>query len=147
MGRLRERKRESLSHTLMAVSITFMGYFFWFSFGKSFDLLVSQPIFGVSQYPPTCVHTSLSLDGFYRKGIWVEHHLHNSPLTSKEPFRCMCGQRGLLTSTIRDMWSEEGPASSLNYPAIFVLEFWLTENVSNCFTQGEESVYLPPASL
>ena len=31
----------------------------------------------------------------------------------------MCG---LLTLGMRDMWSRHGPASSLNYPAILVLE-------------------------
>ena len=35
----------------------------------------------------------------------------------------MCGQGGLLTSRTRNMWSRQGPASSLNHPAVLVLEF------------------------
>ena len=47
------------------------------------DLPGSQSTWGISQDLPMCEHTFLSQDGFYCKGLWVEHH---SPLTSKEPF-------------------------------------------------------------
>ena len=35
----------------------------------------SLSIFGISQDPPMCAHTSLSQDEFYWKGVWVEHPL------------------------------------------------------------------------
>ena len=44
-------------------------------------------------------------------------------IASNELFPCMCGQGGLLT--LREMWPEQGPASSLNCPATLVLEFRL----------------------
>ena len=40
----------------------------------------------------------------------------------------MYGQGSLLTS--RNMWSEQGPAASLNCPAVLVLEFPSIENES-----------------
>ena len=46
-----------------------------FPLTSHFDLPGSQSIFGDSQDPPICVDTSLSQDGFYRKGIQVEHPL------------------------------------------------------------------------
>ena len=33
----------------------------------------SLSIFGISQDPPMCAHTSLSQDGFYWRGVWVEN--------------------------------------------------------------------------
>ena len=39
------------------------------------DLPGSQSIYGASQDPPMCVNTSLSQDGSYCKGLWVEHPL------------------------------------------------------------------------
>ena len=38
---------------------------------------------------------------------------HDSPLASKEPPLCMCGQGGFLTLETRNMWSVQAPASSL----------------------------------
>ena len=38
-------------------------------------------------------------------------------------FLCMCGWGGLLIWGTRDMWSGQGPTSSLNCPAILVSEF------------------------
>ena len=53
------------------------------------------------------------------------------PLASEEPFLCMCGQGGPLTSRMRNMWCAQGPASSLLYcPDFLVLEFWSIENES-----------------
>ena len=56
-----------------------------------FDLPGSESIFGISQDLPMCVHTSLSQDGFYRRGLWIDLASFSiSPLlTSKEPF-CAC---------------------------------------------------------
>ena len=42
------------------VWITFMGHFFWFSFGWSFDLRGSQTVVDTSQDLPMCVHASFS---------------------------------------------------------------------------------------
>ena len=52
------------------------------------------------------------------------------PLASEEPFLGMCGQGGPLTSRMRNMWSEQGPTSSLNCPDFLFLEFWSVENES-----------------
>ena len=38
-------------------------------------------------------HASLSQDGFYRKGIWVEHPLTELFCGLQEAFLHMCGQR------------------------------------------------------
>ena len=35
-----------------------------------------------------------------------------------------------MTLGMRNMWSVQGPASSLNCPAILVLEFWSMDNES-----------------
>ena len=40
-----------------------------------------------------CAHTSLSQDGNYRKGIWVNIA---PPMACKEPVLCMCVRGGLL---------------------------------------------------
>ena len=98
-----------------------------------FNLPGSQTIFGISQDPPMCVNTSLSQGGFYRKGIWVEHPLASLPLASlplaplplnlQGTFLCMCGEGGFLTWRMRNMWSGQGPVSSLNCLAILFLEF------------------------
>ena len=73
IGRLRER----VSHW-----VTPLWQFEFLLWGISYgfplddlDLPGSQSIFGISQDPPMWVHTSLSQDGFYRKGIWVEYPL------------------------------------------------------------------------
>ena len=42
----------------------------------------------------------------------------------------MCGKGGPLSLGLRNMWSVQGPASSLNCPAILVLEFQSLENES-----------------
>ena len=51
-----------------------------------------------------------------------------SPFDLQGAFLRTSGQGGLQTSGMRNMWSEEGPASSLNCPAILVLEFWPSGN-------------------
>ena len=84
--------------------------------------------------------------GFYCKGIWVEHPLTSLPLGLQGAFLHMCGRGGLLTPRMRNMWSEQGPASSLNCPAILVLEFWSIENESPIVLPREGGKHLPPAS-
>ena len=55
----------------------------------------------------------------------------------------MCGQGGLLTSRMGNMWSGHGPASSFNYPAIFILEFWSKGNESQVALPWEALYLLP----
>ena len=57
----------------------------------------------------------------------------------------MYGQGGLLTLGTRNMWSVQGPASSLNCPAILVLEFRSIENESPIALPWD-GARLPPAS-
>ena len=63
---------------------------------------------------------------------------------------CICGQGGFRTSGIRDMWSGQGPASSLNCPVILVLESGSIENESPVALWWEVEImdwHLPHASL
>ena len=146
------RERESLSFAFVIVWITFMGYFFWIPFGH-FDLPGSQPIFGLSQGPPLCAHTSLCQDGFCCKGLWAKHPLTALIFDLQGTFSCMCGLGSLQTSRTRNAWSGQGPASSLNCPTIPILEFQSTWNewISNLFTLGTRvgvdggGRHLPPA--
>ena len=39
-----------------------------------------------------CALASLSQDGFYQRGIWVEHSLTLLPLDLEGAFLCMCGR-------------------------------------------------------
>ena len=112
---------ESLSCALVAVWIIFLGLFSSFPLANQFDLPGSQSMFGVSQDPPLCVHTSLSRDGFYQQGVWVAHPLTEFSSGLQGAFLRMYGQGSLLTS--RNMWSEQGPAASLNCPAVLILEW------------------------
>ena len=73
-----------------------MGHFFRFPLANPSDLPGAQSIFGISQDPPMCSHTSLSQDGFYQKGVWVE-----LPLTSL-PF----GLQGAFSAHV---WSGRPP--------------------------------------
>ena len=56
----------------------------------------------------------------------------------------MCGQGGLLTARMRNMWSGEGPASSSNSPVVLILGFWSTENESPIALPWEWDIYLLP---
>ena len=123
-------RRETLSPALTAVWITSWVISSRLTLASRFDLPGSPSIFGVSQDPPVCAHVSLSQNGFYWKGVWVEHPWHSSPLVSKEHSLHLCGQGGLPTSRKRNTWSQQGPASSLNGSPIPVLEFWFTGNES-----------------
>ena len=55
-------------------------------------------------------------------------------------FLCMCGQTGPLKMS--DMWSGQGPASSLNCPVTFFLEF---QSTWSGFPMGPTGAHLPPA--
>ena len=86
---------------------------FWFSFGQTCWFAWFTVPMWLSQDPPMCAHTSLSQYGFYWKGICIEHPLTLLPFGLQEAYLHMCGQGGLLTSRTRNMWSGQGPASSL----------------------------------
>ena len=129
-GRLRETERWWVK-PLWQFELLLKGIPFGCPLANHFDLPVSQSVFSIYQEPPMYAHTYLSQDGFYWKDVWVKNiPWCNSPLASKEPFLHTCGQGGLLTSRIRNMWSEQGPAFSLNCPAILILEFQSTGNES-----------------
>ena len=49
---------------LAVVQITFLGHFFWVSFGQSFGFADLEPLFDIFQDPPMCVHAAPSQDGF-----------------------------------------------------------------------------------
>ena len=68
---------ESLSCTLMASRLNhlYRVFFSGYPLANHSDLPGSQSIFCVSQDPPMCAQVSLSQDGSYRKGVWVEHPL------------------------------------------------------------------------
>ena len=80
-----------------------------------------------------CVKASLSQDGFYRTGVWVEHPLTSPPpLISSEPF---CAH---VVREVYWLWEWEicglGKVHSTppppSCPAILVLEFWSIQNES-----------------
>ena len=75
-----------------------------------------------------CAHTPHSQDGFCCKGLWVEHPLTSLLFDLQGAFLCICGQGGLLTWKMRNMWSGQDPASSLNCLAVLILEFLSTGN-------------------
>ena len=89
-GRLRER--ESLSLALMQFESLLWGISLGFPLANHYDLPGSQSLFGISQDPPMYAHASLSQDGFYRKGIWVEHPLTELFFGLQEAFLHRCGQ-------------------------------------------------------
>jgi len=135
---------ESLSCALVAVWIIFWGLFSSFPLANHFDLPGSQSIFGVSQDPPMCLHTSLSQDAFYPKGVWVEHPLTEFSSGLQGAFLRMYGQGSLLTS--RNMWSEQDPASSPLLSCYSCLRVSINrEWISNCFTLGGPSASGLPA--
>lgn len=88
------------------------------------------------------MHTSLSQDGFYHRGIWVEHPMTSLPFDLPGAFLSVCGQGGLLTSGVRDLWPGQGPASSFNCPAILILEFRFTGNESLIALPSRVGIYL-----
>ena len=148
MGRLRERVRVTPAWQF---ELLLWGISSGFPLSGCFDLPGSQSVFDISEDPPMCVHASLSQDGFYPKGLWVDHPLTSPPFDLQGAFLCMCGPGGLLTSRMREMWPGQGPASCLNCPALLVLESQFTGNESPIALPwqgggGWGGIYLPPAS-
>ena len=62
------------------VGLLLWGISFGFPLVSHFDLPGPQSIFGISQNPSMSMHTSLRQDGFYPKGVWVEHPCTLFPL-------------------------------------------------------------------
>ena len=113
------------------------------------DLPGSQFIFSISQDPPMCAHTTLSQDGFYWRGIWVENiPWHQSPLAFREPLLLVHDQGGLLTS--RKETCGPGRAQPPPLKVLLFLSFWSTRSESPiALPQGWEVEVrepLPPAS-
>ena len=77
-GRLRGRVPESRPHG--SLNHLYGAFFSGFPLASHFDLPGSQSVFGISQDPPKCAHTSLSQDGSYRRGLGVEHPMTLFPL-------------------------------------------------------------------
>ena len=94
-----------------------------FSLANHVHLPGSQSTVTTSQDPP-CGCT----DAFYCKGLWVEYPLISLPFDLRGALLCMCGWEGLLTLRMRNMWSSQGPATSLNCPALLIWEFQFTGN-------------------
>ena len=93
-----------------------------------------------------CVHTSLSQDGFHRKGVWVEHPLASFPFGLQGAFLCMCGQGSLLTSRMRNMWSGRALPPHL---IVLLLSSWIFSpqgmNLQSLYPVGSwGSIYLLP---
>ena len=113
----RERVAELCSHD------TYMGHFFWVSFADHFDLLGSESMFSISQDPPMRARASLSQDGFYRRGIWAKHLLTSLPFRPPQSLSAHVWVGRSPDLRLRNMWSQQGPASSLNCPAILSWNF------------------------
>ena len=71
----RERERVAESHPCGSLSYFYVAFLPDFLSSIILICLGSQSIFGRSQGLPMCAHTSLSQDGVYRKGVWVEYLL------------------------------------------------------------------------
>ena len=84
-----------------------MGHFFQVSCGQSFwfALFIVCIWYILVSSQEVCI--SLSQDGFYWKGLWVDHPLASFSFGLKEGFLCTCGQGGLLTSRMRNVWSKQ----------------------------------------
>ena len=97
-----------------------------FSLTNHFNLLGSGSIFGISQDPLMCKYASLSQDGFYWKGLKVEHHLALLLFELQGTFLYMCSQGGHWTSRMKNMSSLifflGGAQSLLSF--ILLLIFW-----------------------
>ena len=88
MGRLRQRVPESLP--CGTLNYFYRVFFFRFPFANNFDLPGSQFIFGMSEDPSMYAYASLSQDGSYYKGIWVEHPLALLPICPARSLFCKC---------------------------------------------------------
>lgn len=112
------------------------------SFSFPFDLPGWKSIFGTSQDSPMCVHASFSPNGYYHRGL-----LESLPFDFQGA-SCACHREGLLIARTRNMWFGQGPSSTLNCPAVLVLELLSMGNDSPITLLGlGVSGHLPPASV
>ena len=154
-GRLTGRVAELYPHGIL--SYFYGAFLLGFLLANHLYLPCSQSMFSISQDPPMCVHTSLSQDEFYCKGLWIEHPLtadRSHPCTagrsstawaSREAFISgslevlfdfqgaflfSCGQGGLLTLRMRNMCfvSLKNYVLSFNWEKYFI--FALRVNVA-----------------
>ena len=140
-GRLREESRSCWVTPSWQFELLWWSISSRFPLANHYDLPGSQSIFGASQDPFLCTHVSLSQDGFYHKGLWVENPLPWLLWLARSLF---CES---LVEGVSRLWNEksvQGSASSLNCPAILVLEFLSIENESPIALPW--GTHLPPAS-
>lgn len=89
-----------------------------------------------------CVHASFSPNGYYHRGL-----LESLPFDFQGA-SCACHREGLLIARMRNMWFGQGPSSTLNCPAVLVLELLSMGNDSPITLLGlGVSGHLPPASV
>ena len=140
MVKHRQAQRESLSRTLVAVWITFMGISSGFSLTNHLALSGPESVFGLSQGSPVCVCVcvcvcaSLSQDGFQQRGLQVVESLtmrwqHPLSFDLQGAFLCMCSQGGLLDFknekyVVFYLLSWQGPESSINPAFMGFLLLW-----------------------
>ena len=137
---------EFLSCALKAIWITFMGYFFWISFGQSLWIVWITIILAISQDPSICVHASQP------RWILPKMHLSSLALVSITPLwppksfsvHVLLGRSPDFRKEECVVWA--GPSllpwlSSYSYLGVLVSREW----ISNCFTLW--GAHLPPASV
>ena len=103
-----------------------------------------ESVFSISQDLLVCVHASLSQNGFHQEPLG---RLDIIPLLISKDFS---GREDFLdfqceTHVVSYLLSVQGPAMSLDFPAINILELLSTGNELKLLTSGGEG-HLPPAS-
>ena len=93
------------SHLCRSLSYLYAAFSSGFPLTSHFDLPGSESMFDLPQDPSLCVHTSLSQDGFFRRGLWVAWHHVSLPFDLQGAFLCLHSQGSLLTLRMRNMWS------------------------------------------
>ena len=95
---------ESLSRAVVAVSITFMGHFFWVPFGQSFWFAwFTVHIWYISRFSHVCTHISSPRQILLKGHMGREHPLTQLSFGLQGACLYMCGWGGLLTLRVRNM--------------------------------------------
>ena len=122
-----------------------------FPLANHFDLPGSESVFGIAQDPPMCACAFLSQDGFHRRSLWVAGitYYEVAPPPFRPPRGFLVGNIS-LTPKMRNnvvcyLLFGQGPASFLNCPAIFILQYWSPGNESPIAYPGG-GAHLPPTS-
>ena len=124
----------SLNYFYRAFLLVSFGQSFWFAWFR-------VHIFCISGFSQVCTHNSWPRRVLLQRPI-VEYLLASLPFDLQGAALSVCSQEGLLISRRRNMWSGQGPASSLNCPAVVILDFWSIENESPT-TLAWRVIYLP----